>query len=425
MSLTVVAVALLVAGVLAFTPQIRSSRAWKATVTPLSSIMGSGFLVSAPLVASVAGLWSPVFMAALLLVAYGIGAMIRFNIRYAESLVEDEPDGEHRSHQGHRGGSHGSWLPTERKAARLIERASHVVLTGAYVVSVSYYLQLLAAFVLDQLGVQSELYSRLGTTGVLLAITAVGAVWGLRALEQVETYAVSLNLGTIAALLVGLLLHDGGQAVTGTLALPDLGSHHDPWHAARVMMGLLIVVQGFETSRFLGAEHPPEERARTMRTAQLLAAAIYLTFVTLMVPLLHSDLEADVTAIVGLVTPVAAALPILIVVAAIGSQFSAAVADDAGCAGLVDGMRGDRVSARWSYLGIGGLAIALTWVTDVLSVISIASRSFALFYALQCAVTVVTARERADAAHRGWYQAGGVLFGLASLAVAVLGIPAE
>ncbi|MCA9609310.1 MAG: hypothetical protein KC619_27100 [Myxococcales bacterium] len=426
MGIAIVITALVVAGVLALTPRIRDSRAWKATVTPLSSIMGSGFLVSAPLVAAEAGVYAPLAMGALLAVAFAIGSMIRFNIRYAEGALEEEgQDGEHRMHRGHQHATVGHWSSTERTAARWLERGSHVVLAGAYVVSVSYYLQLLAAFVLDRLGIHDELWSRIGTSGVLALITAIGAAKGLGALEKVETYAVSLNLGMIAALLVGLLVHDGALAWQGELSIPDLPPDSDPTHAGRILMGLLIVVQGFETSRFLGSEHPAEERVKTMRVAQIVAAVIYLCFVTLMLPLLGGSLDASVTAIVGLVTPVAAILPVLIVIAAVGSQFSASVADDAGCAGLLGTIFGDRVSARWSYVLIGGAAIGITWLTDVFSIISLASRAFALFYALQCAVTAVTAYASPDAKGRWAYVvAGGGLAGLA-LSITVFGIPAE
>jgi hypothetical protein len=49
------ALALGLAGFLSFSPRIVKSSDWKATVTPLASIMGSGFLVSAPLLAGVVG----------------------------------------------------------------------------------------------------------------------------------------------------------------------------------------------------------------------------------------------------------------------------------------------------------------------------------------------------------------------------------
>lgn len=425
MSALVLLVAVAVAGLLAFAPPLRRSSWWKATVTPLASIMGSGFLVSAPLVAGVVGLWAPLAMAALLAGTFAIGAMLRFNIRHAEADVEEAHQSEHRLHRGHHLQARNRLVSGPLRIAGACERLSHVVLAGAYVVSVSYYLQLLATFVLDRVGIHDLWATRAFTTAVLLVITAIGAARGLKALEQVETYAVSLNLGLVAALLVGLAVHDAGLALGGQLALPELAPERDRYHAARVLMGLLIVVQGFETSRFLGAEHPADERVRTMRAAQLIAAAIYVVFVTLMLPLLGQGGGAEVTAIVGLVAPVATLLPTAIVVAAVGSQFSASVADDAGCAGLVGSIVGDRLSPRWTYLAIGSAAVALTWLTDVFAVISIASRAFAAFYALQCAVTAIVAYRKRDVPHRGLYVAGGVATALLAAAVTVFAIPAE
>ncbi len=427
MSAAIAVAALAVAAVLAFTPRIRDSRAWKATVTPLASIMGSGFLVSAPLVAGEAGVYAPFAMAALLITAFSIGAMIRFNIRYAEPIFEGgEEEGEHRLHRGHQELSETHWLPDGEHLTKPLEQLSHVVLAGAYTVSVTYYLQLLSAFVLDRFGVHDVVWQRVTTTSVLVIITAVGAAWGLKALENMETYAVSLNLGMIAALIVGLIIHDGILAASGELALPHLAPDADTEHAARVVMGLLIVVQGFETSRFLGSEHPAEERVRTMRLAQIIASAIYLVFVSLMLPLFDGQqLEANVTAIVRLVAPVAAVLPTLIVIAAVGSQFSAAVADDAGCAGLTRTLFAKRLDSRWGYLLIGAATVTLTWMTDVLSIISLASRAFALFYAIQCTVTAVTAYSHKEIPHRRLYMVAGGALALLSLSITIFGIPAE
>lgn len=427
MNAVILVAALALAAALALTPRIRASRSWKATVTPLSSIMGSGFLVSAPLLAGEAGVYAPVAMAGLLLVAFGLGAMIRFNIRYAEAELDgSEEVREHRMHRGHHTRTHAHWRGVERHVAGPIEQLSHVVLTGAYVVSVTYYLQLLSAFVLDRFGVHDPVASRLMTSSILAIMTTVGTFWGLKALEVLEEYAVSLNLGMIAALILGLALHDGWLASQGRLALPALAPDRDLPHAARVVMGLLIVVQGFETSRFLGSEHPARERVLTMRRAQLVASAIYLVFVSMMLPLFGGHaLSADVTAIVTLVAPVATVLPMLIVIAAVGSQFSAAVADDAGCAGLTRTLFAERLSSRWAYLSIGIASVGLTWLTNVLSIISYASRAFALFYALQCGVAVVTAYVRRDAEGRFWVLPLGTLLALVSLSVAVLGVSAE
>jgi len=427
MNAAIVVVALVMAAVFAFTPRIRTSSAWKATVTPLSSIMGSGFLVSAPLIAAEAGVYAPFAMAALLLVAFAIGSMIRFNIRFAEP--EPGPDDGvpgHRAHRGHHQRTRAYWTSHERHLVRSLEQLSHVVLAGAYVISVTYYLQLMSAFLLDRFGVSDLLWSRVIATTVLVAIAVVGAAWGLAVLERLETYAISLNLGMITALLVGLIVHDASLAATGQIALPHLVPDANLPHAARVIMGLLVVVQGFETSRFLGSEHSTQERVRTMRVAQIVASAIYLAFVTLTLPLFDpSELEASVTAIVRLVAPVAVVLPSLIVITAVGSQLSAAVADDAACAGLMRTFFANRFSPRWGYLTIGVVTIALTWLTDVLLIISIASRAFALFYALQCGVTVVTAYSRDELPHRRSIMVAALVLALASLAITVLGIPSE
>lgn len=55
LNLFLVVVALARGGDRAFSGRLSSSMNWKATVTPLASIMGSGFLVSAPLLAGIVG----------------------------------------------------------------------------------------------------------------------------------------------------------------------------------------------------------------------------------------------------------------------------------------------------------------------------------------------------------------------------------
>ena len=82
LSAVIILVALLLASYLAFSKRLSSSSDWKATVTPLASIMGSGFLVSAPLLAGIVGNLAVACMALLLVLAYAVGSAIRFNIRH-------------------------------------------------------------------------------------------------------------------------------------------------------------------------------------------------------------------------------------------------------------------------------------------------------------------------------------------------------
>ena len=86
---------------------------------------------------------------------------------------------------------------------------------------------------------------------------------------------------------------------------------------------------------------------------------------------------SDVTAIIALTSGVASFLPILISVAAVGSQFSAAVADNEGGAGLIVEISEKKISMSVAYLIILFVTLCLTWFTDVTQIIAYASRIFA------------------------------------------------
>ncbi len=386
-------------GFLAFSPRLTKSSNWQATVTPLASIMGSGFLVSAPLLAGIVGNLALFCMAMLLVVAYLVGGAIRFNIRHFEPI----------ENKGH-------------GLAQDLAFLSRIVLTGAYFISITYYLQLLAAFLLNALGVHDQAAAHGITTFLLLIIGGIGIWRGLSELEAVEKYAIALNLGMIGALLVSLAIYNVQLMLGGTWALPAVSSTID-LHDLRVILGLLIVVQGFETSRYLGDGHPAEQRISTMRTAQLLSAVIYLLFIGLATVLFHRGLGADVTAIISMTKPVAVVLPILLSVAAIGSQFSAAVADNSGAGGLIEDITHRRLPVRFAYLLILLVTVGLTWETNVNAIITYASRAFALYYFLQCCVAFLVARE--VKARRSGQLAGFALLALICLAVFLFGLPSE
>lgn len=397
----IIVVALLLASYLAFSKRLASSSSWKATVTPLASIMGSGFLVSAPLLAGIVGTWALACMAVLLALAYFVGEAIRFNIRHFEPI-------ENAGHE----------LPQN------IAFLSRIVLAGAYFISVTYYLQLLAAFVLNAFGVSNPTAAHLITTALLLSIGVVGIWRGLDVLEGIEKYAISLNLGMIGALLVALSIYNINLVQEGSWALPDVSSTID-FHDLRVLLGLLIVVQGFETSRYLGDQHPADQRIATMRAAQIISAIIYLSFIGLATVLFHNGLGTDVTAIISMTKPVAVVLPLLLSVAAIGSQFSAAVADNSGAGGLIEDITHRKLPIRYAYALILLVTVALTWETDVNGIIAYASRAFALFYMLQCTVAFLVARQTKDLPGRSRKMALFAALAIACLAVFALGLPSE
>ncbi len=396
----IIIVVLALAGYLAFSRRLAGSKKWDATVTPLASIMGSGFLVTAPLLAGIVGNLALACMAVLLVLSYAVGSAIRFNIRHFEPIESD------------------------KGLVQDIAFLSRVVLAGAYFITVTYYLQLLAAFLLSAFGIHNEMLASSITTVLLVLICGIGIWRGLDELEMVERYAVSLNLGMIGALLLALAVYNVQLLGSGEWRLPDVSSTIN-LHDFRVLLGLLIVVQGFETSRFLGDEHPAETRIATMRTAQLVSAAIYLVFIGLATVLFKDSFGADVTAIIKMTAPVAAVLPILLSIAAIGSQFSAAVADNSGAGGLLEDITERKLPIRLAYLLILFITVVLTWQTNVNAIIAYASRAFALFYMLQCLVALMVCFENKDLARRKLRMALFAAVTLACLTVFIFGLSSE
>jgi hypothetical protein len=393
------------AAIILLSRRIRALSSWRATVTPLASIIGSGFLVSVPLLAREVGIWAIVAMTGLIGASYIIGAAIRFNIAHIEPLLSKKSRAENLA------------------LAVDLERLSHFVLAFAYFVSVAYYLVLLGNFVLKGVGVENDIVAKLIATGILGTLGILGMTKGLGMLEGLEEYTVGINLAVIAALLVGLLFYNGSALIAGDWHLaadtPEIS-----WHTWRVVLGLLIVVQGFETSRFIGDEFDAATRIRTMRNAQLIAAAIYLAFFSLTTVLFNKlGNDEGVAAIVGLVAHVAPILPVILVISAVASQFSASVADSVGGAGLIEDITRGRLSPYITYPIIAAVAIGITWGTDVFRLITLASQAFALFYFVQSAVALTLAWGMNDLHARRRRMALFIFAGLLSIGVTVLGIP--
>ena len=63
-------VATIVVAVILLLPRIANATLWRATTTPLASIIGSGFLILGPILSEHYGGYAPLVMAALCLCAY-------------------------------------------------------------------------------------------------------------------------------------------------------------------------------------------------------------------------------------------------------------------------------------------------------------------------------------------------------------------
>ncbi|HET6432008.1 hypothetical protein [Dyella sp.] len=375
-------------------PRLRRRDSWRATVTPLASIIGSGFLVVGPILADVAGQAAAVAMFGLCALAWLFGSAIRFNILHAEPLAS--------SHR--------------RVGLLRLDRAAGACLALAYFISVAYYLNLLGAFLLRGVGRVDPTLARAITTAILFGLAALGWRRGFRGVERLEIPAVSFKLAVIAGVLAALA--GVWPAAPATHPLPPHGARPG-WHELRVLLGCVILVQGFETSRFLGASYPAALRVRSMRWAQLLSTVIYVAFIVLLLPHVPPGhgVGMEETEIIDIVGRLSMSLGPLLVLAAIASQLSAAVADLGGAGGLLAELSPQMTPPR-AYLAVAVVATALTWSANVFGIIAIASRAFAVYYALQCVLAAALARDLP--LRRAAYAAGAAL----AVMVVLFGLPA-
>ena len=398
-SLVLVGAALLLCGVF-LRPRLVKAPWWQATVTPLASIIGSGFLVAGPILAHAAGNLAWLAMSALCGVAFLFGAAIRHNILHVEPLIDRQPP----------------------RPVATLERLSDLALSLAYFVSVAYYLNLFAAFGLRFVDVVDPIWIRTGSTIVIGAIGALGAFGGLSALERLEVGAVGLKLAMIGGLFAAMSVGNVIAVSDGSFAWNEPG-HARGFHEISVLLGLVILVQGFETSRYLGGTYDAEVRVRTMRRAQWIASGIYIGFILLATRYFENGIPetGGETAIIDMLAPIGIAVGPLIIVTALASQLSAAVADMNGAGGLLAEFSNHRLQVNAGNLVTALIAIAITWVADIYQIITYASKIFVGYYALQSLQAALSARRQGR--HRL-----ALLFGLGvliALVVIVFATPAE
>ncbi len=312
-------------------------------------------------------------MAGICGLAYAVGWVIRHNIRHAEPLLAANPP----------------------EATLAFERGSDLALVLAYVVSVSLYLHIMSAFVLGGIGLDTRLNENLVATATIAIIVVIGGICGLKKLEALEQWGLYITLLIILLLLGGFAKYTLAAAGSATgLILPKAGTA-SAWETVTVLAGTLIVVQGFETTRYLGKVYDAQTRISASRWAQILATVVYIVFVGLALPVVYNlHGQYDDNSLIQLAAFAAGILVIPLVVAAALSQFSAAVADTLAAAGNLEEVTHQHFKEKYAYLWIGGAAIALTWSADTYQLLAIASRSFAFYYLLQCLVGISVSKSR-------------------------------
>jgi hypothetical protein len=246
-------------------------------------------------------------------------------------------------------------------------------------------------------------------------------------LERVEQGTVGIKLAVIAGLIAGLISYAIPKAATSGLDFS--GPDSFGWESIAIALGLIITVQGFETSRYLGDEFDAKTRIRTMRLAQWSSTGIYLVYVLLSTLCFTADQVGESeTAIIDMTYLVAPVLPAMLVAAALAAQFSAAVADTGGCGGLAEEISAGRLKAKSMYIAIGILGTALTWIADIYAIIAYASRAFAVYYAVQCLIALTLARKAENSReprHKALTTVTFLVLAAVAMAVVLFGRPAD
>lgn len=383
-----------------FSKRIRKSDVWNATVTPLASIIGSGFLIVAPLLWMLAGYMATWVLLGVVVIAYAVGSVVRYNIRYVEPYINTKEN---------------------NRGFKLLSHIAYISLGVSYFVSIAFYIRVLSSFALKFVFIEDVIVAKLLTSAILLVIGVVGYMRGFDRLELWELFSVNLKLCIIVILLLSLFIFD--WSVLNFEFMTNTKETEFTFTSIRKICGILLIIQGFEISRYIGHKYNPELRIKTMRLAQLISSAIYIVFIFLILFLMGIEEKVTETAIIDLTRKVSFLLPVIVTVGAMFSQFSAAIADTVGCGGIVEEYSSKKISHNTAYLVITLSSIALIWIANVFEIITLASQTFAAFYLTQCIEALYA---------NYYYKHKGKLWsvyflgiGLLMLFVLIFGIPVE
>jgi len=340
-----------------------------ASVTPLASILGSGLLIIVPVLEATLGVLSVFGAVAICAVAWLIGTVIRHNVIVVEG----------RKAAG----------TLDTVTARLGKSADAVIVI-AYVISVALYLRIMAQYIVGFFNsAGSPLWEPVIACVSVALIVGIGVVRGFTGLNKLDRVSLATVLVLTTVLGGVLLFHDTTAAVSRSLTFPPTPAM-SVLTTLLVLGGIVITVQGFETVRYLGAQYDAPTRVRASRLAQLVSSSIYIGFVAVATPVMGLGTRAGAdSTLLGITGRIAPWLALPLVLSAVLSQFSAAIADTAAADGNLRGLN------RWfkgprPYLISGAAAIVLAATVPTLTIVAIASRAFAAYYALEAVIAMRT-----------------------------------
>ena len=363
-----------------YRPRVQQSLRYQATVVPLANIMDVGFILFAPAIVLLVGFRAPLFMFGISLMAIAAGLAIAYNIRHYEPI------------QGQGG------IPDR------IEGIAEWSLLAASMVNIAYYTIVLIALVLLPLDANTPDRRTLIGVMVLGALIVIGMSGGMDWLNRTGDRTTAFNLAAVVGIVVAFVVANVQTALGGRW---DIG--HSPSIGAeeiRTMLGLFAMVQGFEASRYIGVRFAAEERVTTMRLAQATSTVVFVVFVFA----LMASFLPPLPGLTGPLAPTGGDL------AALGSQTSAIIG---ATSSRSDMLVSRKVPRTITFPVILIPAILLVIFVDLNVAVSLASRVFAAFFAIQAALAALLAYRRGAR----WALTGFVGVALMMLTVLVFGLP--
>jgi hypothetical protein len=360
----------------------RANGLLRATVTPLASIFGSGFLIIVPVLERGLGGSAVLGVVAVCILAWLVGEVVRHNVRSVEQLQDDG---------------------ALSVGTRGLERLSDALIMLAYVISVALYLRILAQYLVGYLTGTSDYAEQLVTIGAVAFIAAVGITKGFRGLSLIERVALGTVLVLTVILGVALFAKDLGEGIT----IPS-STGGSLVHRLRLLGGVLITVQGFETVRYLADKYDRRTRLLASQLSQLVSTLVYVVLVAVATPVMIIDGVGGDRDLLDLVTRTVPYLALPLVLGAVLSQFAAAIADTVAARGNLKHLL-PKAPAWVAYAGTAVAVSLLVLAVDLFTLVVIASRAFAAYY---CVQSVVAARTASGARRYAFVAMATVLLGI-------------
>ncbi|MDP2192923.1 MAG: hypothetical protein Q8K36_00125 [Alphaproteobacteria bacterium] len=345
---------------LLFSRKLHHNLYWRAMSIPLSSIIGSGFIIMSPLLWMLVGKWSVLVLMGIIILSYQIGDVLRFNIQHVEPMIAQKD------------------TPMFFKG---LASVSYFSLGLSYLVSIAFYIHLLSAFFLSLFGVTAEIAKDLLSSSILIMIGLLGYLRGITHLEFIGRIAVNVKIALILSLCFGVFAyvwyHQGFQYATQPVC-PGL-----TFTSLKKIAGILLLIQGFEISRYLGHQYSGPVRIESMKYAQIFSSLVYIFFVWCMMFVLGHVTTVTETTLIQALSGVSPLLALVLLGGGIFSQFSSALADTTGCNGILLESLKNKLSMRHGYIVLTCVSLIIIWSTNVLENITLASRLFSFYYFLQ------------------------------------------